>query len=47
MEVLVPALTGTMEDLSSLAAIMNDEETLEVLAREERGGTDASALRRS
>lgn len=44
MEVLVPALTGTMKDLSSLAAIMRDEDTLEELAREERGGTEASAF---
>lgn len=43
MEVLVPDLTGTMQDLSSLAAITRDEETREELAREERGGTEASA----
>lgn len=43
MGVLVPALIGTMKDLSSLAAIRRDEETWEVLAREESGGTEASA----
>lgn len=44
---LVPALTATMQDLSSLAASRRDEETREEMAREERGGTEASASSRS
>jgi len=45
--VLVPALMGSMRNLSSLAAIRREEDTREEPEREDRGGTEARASLRS